>query len=173
MNRAPVIVSILGWSGTGKTTFIEAVLRECARRGIAAAAVKKSRHAADIPPESKDSARFRSAGASPSIYLSETEMVILAAPPDSMDAVAITALCPEASIIFCEGLEVTGFPRVLLAGIETEESALKRPLASIDILIARDPDMLRLAESKHVKAFLPGEPGYFIDYLISVEERNG
>jgi molybdopterin-guanine dinucleotide biosynthesis protein MobB len=172
MNRMPIIVSILGWSGTGKTTFIEAAIGECARRGIAAAAVKKSRHSADLPSGTKDSARFRAAGASPSIYLSESEMVILSAPPALLDASSIAALCPEASIIFCEGLDVEGSSLVLVAGDETGESALKRPLSSIDILIARDSAMLKVAGSKYIKAFTPGECGQFIDHLVLLEEQN-
>jgi len=172
MNRLPLMVSILGWSGTGKTTFVEACIAECAGRGIAAAAVKKSRHEAGLPPGTKDSARFRAAGASTSIYLSEKEMVILAAPPSPPDAKGIAALCPGASIIFCEGLELPGCPLVLVAGAGMEESALKRPLSSIDILIAREPAMLKLALSRRIKAFQPGETGLFIDHLISMEEQD-
>ncbi|MFA5851125.1 MAG: molybdopterin-guanine dinucleotide biosynthesis protein MobB [Spirochaetales bacterium] len=172
MENKPIIISIIGWSGSGKTTFIESAIAECAHRGIQAAAVKKSRHAADLPPEAKDSSRFRSAGANPSIYLSESEMVILAVPPPRMDAETVVALCPQASIIFCEGLDVPGAVLVLVAGAETTEKALKRPIASADILVARDQSMIHAAVLKNVVAFLPEQIGNFIEYVISLEETD-
>jgi molybdopterin-guanine dinucleotide biosynthesis protein B len=190
MDRKPLIVAIIGWSGSGKTTFIEAAIGECRRRGIAVAAVKKSRHAADIPPDAKDSERFRSAGASPSIYLGESEMVMLSSPPAPVDAVVLAGLCPEASLILCEGLAVEGSLIVLMAGAETTESGLKRPLNSVDILIAREQTMIRAAQAaraaeadrivdvahaaKTVKmaVFAPEEVGRFIDHLLSLEETD-
>lgn len=167
VKRPSRIVSIIGWSGAGKTTFIESALEECSKRGISAAAIKKSRHEADLPPDTKDSARFHAAGANPSIYLSESEMVVLTAPPAPMDAGAIAALCPLASIIFCEGLAAEGALRVLVAGAETEEKAIKRPLADIDILVAREASMLELAKTRNIKAFRPEDVELFIDYIIS------
>lgn len=184
MDRKPLIVSIIGWSGSGKTSFIEAAIGECRRRGIAVAAVKKSRHEADILPDAKDSERFRSAGASPSIYLGESEMVVLSSPPAPADAVALTGLCPEASLIFCEGLAVGGAVIVLMAGAETTESGLKRPLSSVDILIAREQTMIRAAQAGRtvdvarpaktakMAAFAPEEVGRFIDHLLSLEETD-
>lgn len=170
MRGKPVIVSILGWSGTGKTTFIEAAIAECSRRGIPVAAIKKSRHAADLPPDGKDSSRFHLAGANPSIYLSGSEMLLLGTTPAPMDAGAIAALCPQASIIFCEGLVVEGALRILVAGAETEESALKRPLTDIDILVAREPAMVELAAARNKKTFLPEPVGLFIDHLMKLED---
>jgi len=167
MNKKPIIISILGWSGSGKTTFIESAIQECAKRGIFAAAVKKSKHKADLPPDTKDSARFRAAGASPSIYLSESEMVILAAPPPRMDAETLIALCPQAAFIFCEGLEARGALLALVSGEEKTEDALKRPLASVDILVAREAAMLELAKVRNTKAFKPEDVELFIDYIIS------
>lgn len=172
MENRPLIISIIGWSGSGKTTFIESAIQECARRGILAATVKKSKHKANLPPDTKDSARFRAAGASPSIYLGESEMVILATPPPRMDAEALIALCPGASIIFCEGLDVPGAVLVLLAGAETAEKALKRPLVSANVLVARDQAMIRAAASKSVAAFSPEQVGLFIEHIISLEEAD-
>ncbi len=173
MESMPVIVSIVGWSGVGKTTFIEAAIAECSRRGIAVAAFKKSRHVADLPPDGKDSSRFHAAGANPSIYLSGSEMLSLGAAPAAMDATAIASLCPNASIVFCEGLEVEGALRVLIAGAETEENALKRPLADIDLLVARDPAMLKLAADRNIKAFPPEDVGQFINHLFLLEDSHG
>ena len=167
MKSLPRIVSVIGWSGSGKTTFLEGAISECARRGIAAAAIKKSRHAADLPPDAKDSSRLRAASALPSIYLSETEMVVLAAPPAAMDAATIAALCPDAAIVFCEGLAVPGSTVALVVGEAEDEAALKRPLAEIDILVARAPGLRKLAAAQGIPAFAPEEVGLIVDRLFA------
>ncbi len=168
----PLIVSVLGWSNSGKTTFIEAAIAECTKRGISTSALKKSHNAASLPSDSKDSSRFRLAGAEPSIYLSGNEIVTLGKAPPRIDRNAITALCPDASIIFCEGLDIEGALLVMTAGDITEEAALKRTLADIEILIARNVEMLNLAKSRNIKFFEPDEIAQFIDYLITMEIRN-
>lgn len=166
-SAAPRIVSVIGWSGSGKTTLIESAIKECGRRGIAAAAIKKSRHAADLPPDAKDSSRFRAAGALPSIYLSDTEMVALSAPPAAIDARAIAALCPGAGIVFCEGLAVSGAAILLVAGEAEGEAALKRPLAETTLLAARAPSLRELAEARGIPAFSPEDIGRIIDKLFA------
>jgi molybdopterin-guanine dinucleotide biosynthesis protein MobB len=166
------IVSVLGWSDTGKTCFIEAAVAECRRRGVSAAAIKKSHNVPDLPPGSKDSSRFRRAGAEPSIYLSGTEMLALMAAPARLDGKSIAALCPGASIIFCEGLEVDGAQLVLMAGDVSDESALKRKLSEIDIIVARNAIMLELAGERGVKNFKADDIGLFIDYLIATEDSH-
>jgi molybdopterin-guanine dinucleotide biosynthesis protein MobB len=163
----PRIVSVIGWSGSGKTTLIEAAIGECARRGIATAAIKKSRHAADLPPDAKDSSRFRAAGALPSIYLSDTEMVVLSAPPAALDSGAIAALCPGAGIVFCEGLAVPGTAILLVAGDAEDEAALKRPLAEIALLAARVPSLREIAGAGGVPAFAPEDVGSIVDALLA------
>ena len=169
MEKKPLVISILGWSGTGKTTFIEVAISECKRRGLDVSALKKSRHEADLPPGTKDSARFFSAGASRSLYLSESTMVQLSATPVGMDATSIAALCPGSSVVFCEGLELAGAPTVLVGGAATSESELKRPLTNTEILITREPSLRRAAESRNIASFAPDEVGRFVDYLLSKE----
>jgi molybdopterin-guanine dinucleotide biosynthesis protein MobB len=163
----PRIVSVIGWSGSGKTTFIESAIEECDRRGIAAAAIKKSRHAADLPPDAKDSSRFRAAGALPSIYLNDTEMVVLSVPPAALDAGEIAALCPGASIVFCEGLAVQGAAILLVAGDAQDEAALKRPLAEITLLAARAPSLREFAAARGIPAFSPEDIGRIINKLLA------
>ncbi len=167
MSGGPVIVSIVGWSGTGKTTFIEKAIEECARRAIPVAAFKKSRHPADLAPDGKDSTRFHAAGADPSVYLSGTEMLLLGSPPPSMDASTLKTLSPRATIIFCEGLEVPGAIRVLVSGEETEEKALKRPLGDVDVLVARSAALRAAAAGRGLAAFDPGSAAAFIDHIVS------
>jgi len=60
----PLVVSVVGNSGAGKTTLIERLLRELSRRKYRVAAVKHCPQGFDMDAEGKDSWRFTQAGAS-------------------------------------------------------------------------------------------------------------
>jgi len=65
VNRlSPLVVSVVGNSGAGKTTLIERLLREFSGRKYRVAAVKHCPHGFDLDVEGKDSWRFTEAGAS-------------------------------------------------------------------------------------------------------------
>jgi molybdopterin-guanine dinucleotide biosynthesis protein MobB len=51
-------VAVLGYSGTGKTTFIEVLTRRAATAGISTAVVKYSRHPGNFDAPGSDTARF-------------------------------------------------------------------------------------------------------------------
>ncbi|MCX7026101.1 MAG: molybdopterin-guanine dinucleotide biosynthesis protein MobB [Spirochaetes bacterium] len=165
MKIQPRILSFIGYSNTGKTSFIEELLRECAVRGILAATVKKSRHGADLVPGVKDSERFYAAGASPSIYLDEKSMLVLSLRPAGLDADGLAALCPGADLILCEGLELPGCPLVLVAGKAIGEWELKHPLAEASALIGGGPSLAEAAAGASIPRFSSGDAPRFLDWL--------
>ncbi len=57
------VISIVGSSGSGKTTFIEKVVGELTRRGIRVGVLKHDAHGFEIDHEGKDSWRHKQAGA--------------------------------------------------------------------------------------------------------------
>ena len=64
VNRvSPLVISVVGSSGAGKTTLIERLLRELSGRKYTVAAVKHCPHGFDLDVEGKDSWRFKEAGA--------------------------------------------------------------------------------------------------------------
>lgn len=64
MNKfTPLLISVVGSSGAGKTTLIEKLLRALSKRKYAIAAVKHCPHGFDLDVEGKDSWRFAEAGA--------------------------------------------------------------------------------------------------------------
>lgn len=57
------VFSIVGYSGTGKTTFLEKLIVELKKRGLKLAVIKHDAHRFEIDREGKDSWRFTQAGA--------------------------------------------------------------------------------------------------------------
>ena len=70
-------VAIVGRSGSGKTTIIEGLIGELARRGYRVATVKHTHHGFEIDKVGKDSWRHRKAGASPVVITSKGHLAII------------------------------------------------------------------------------------------------
>jgi molybdopterin-guanine dinucleotide biosynthesis protein B len=173
MAGKPIIISFAGWSNSGKSSFIERLLPAFAGRGLRVSTVKKSRHQADLSPASKDSRRFALAGAEPSIYISENEMVITSQQSSAHWASRIPLLCEGADVILMEGFELPGALRVLVGGPALREEELKRPLGDTDILISAGRELRLLAERCGIRAFSPEDPEAFMEYVLHKEREHG
>jgi len=57
------VYSFIGWSGTGKTTYLESLVAYLKSRGARVAVIKHDAHRFDIDKKGKDSQRFAAAGA--------------------------------------------------------------------------------------------------------------
>ena len=73
----PPVVSIVGKSSTGKTTFLEKLLRELNGRGYKIATIKHSHHSIDFHDPKKDSYRHSQAGAAATLVSSTTSFQII------------------------------------------------------------------------------------------------
>ena len=99
------VIGFSAWSGTGKTTLLQKVIRRMKARGVRVAVVKHDVHGIDPCEDGKDSGRLRAAGA---------ESVALIGPGDAPERrlrEAITALS-DADIILVEGFKYAPLPRV-------------------------------------------------------------
>lgn len=69
------IFTFTGWSGTGKTTLISALIRELSERGWNITAVKKAPEKIHLEPEGKDSRHFLDSGAQSSILVTKNRFM--------------------------------------------------------------------------------------------------
>ncbi len=58
-----LVLGIVGWSGSGKTSLIEALIQQFRQTGLRVNVIKHSHHDVTLEPAHKDSARFRRSGA--------------------------------------------------------------------------------------------------------------
>ena len=99
------VIGFSAWSGTGKTTLLEKVIRRMKARGLRVSVVKHDVHGIDPYEDGKDSGRFRAAGA---------DRVALIGPGDAPERRLIEALdaLGDADIILVEGFKHAPIPRV-------------------------------------------------------------
>ena len=71
------VYAVCGWSGSGKTTFIEGLIHELRKLGIRVAVVKHDAHDFAVDREGKDTYRFTQAGAEIVAITSGTHSAIM------------------------------------------------------------------------------------------------
>jgi molybdopterin-guanine dinucleotide biosynthesis protein B len=74
--EAGQILGVIGWSGSGKTSLLEHLVRELTAAGYKINVVKHSHHDVTIEPPHKDSSRLRMAGAQDVLLASPYRYVI-------------------------------------------------------------------------------------------------
>ncbi len=109
----PLVVSIVGKSSTGKTTFLEKLIREITSRGYSVATIKHSHHSISFDNPNKDSWRHAQAGAKATMVSSTTEFQIIKPVPSEMDVDQLARyLGEDYDIILTEGFSRGDAPKI-------------------------------------------------------------
>ncbi len=106
------LISFVGTSGCGKTTFIEQVVAELKRRGYRIAVIKHHAHTTPIDGQGKDSWRFAEAGASAVIVSSPVEVVRFERVTRELTLTEIAARIENVDLILTEGFKREVAPKI-------------------------------------------------------------
>ena len=106
------VVSFVAYSGTGKTTLVEQVVRKLKGHGVRVAVIKHDGHDFEVDHKGKDSWRMSQAGADVSIVTSDTHTAIMENRPLSADE--IISRVHNVDIILTEGFKHGKWPKILL-----------------------------------------------------------
>ncbi|WP_110656272.1 molybdopterin-guanine dinucleotide biosynthesis protein B [Salinicola halimionae] len=112
------LLGIAAWSGTGKTTLLEALLPRLRERGWPAAVIKHAHHEFDIDQPGKDSHRLREAGAAPMVVASGRRFALMMETPGQPEpdlpllVAQVSALNP--ALILVEGFKTWPIPKLEL-----------------------------------------------------------
>jgi molybdopterin-guanine dinucleotide biosynthesis protein B len=147
----PVIVTITGSSGSGKTTFVERVVPLLRGRGLAVGTVKHASHGFSADRPGSDSARHSAAGAEPVLLVGPEGHALfhlnpepLADPPSLRELVG--RYFTDRDLVLVEGFSSEGGPCVL---ISRQEVPRKAPPPPETVLFAMSDEPLGYAVELH------------------------
>jgi molybdopterin-guanine dinucleotide biosynthesis adapter protein len=102
MSAIPVVV-LVGTSGTGKTTFLEKLIRELKRRNVSVGTVKHHDNDFDIDKPGKDTWRHARAGADAVVLASPAKVALIRKLEEELSLDQVTELISNVDIIIVEG----------------------------------------------------------------------
>ena len=159
----PPAIAFVAHSGTGKTTLVEALIRELTARGHRVGALKHDAHRFDIDHPGKDSARFTAAGAATMVLVSDDTLAVVMklTAPKELDKIILLCFA-DMDVVLVEGFRTAELPR-----IEVHRSELGRPLLSRGG--APDPLLRAVASNGPVEVDVPvldlDDPGQVADFI--------
>ncbi|HIF9348794.1 TPA: bifunctional molybdopterin-guanine dinucleotide biosynthesis adaptor protein MobB/molybdopterin molybdotransferase MoeA [Photobacterium damselae] len=117
INASLPLLGFAAFSGTGKTTLLEAMLPKLVEQGLRVAVIKHAHHNFDIDQEGKDSYRLRKAGASQMLISSRFRRALVTETPEVEAELPhlIKQLDQSAlDLILVEGFKAISFPKIEL-----------------------------------------------------------
>ncbi|MCW8327945.1 bifunctional molybdopterin-guanine dinucleotide biosynthesis adaptor protein MobB/molybdopterin molybdotransferase MoeA [Photobacterium sp. SDRW27] len=117
INASLPLLGFAAWSGTGKTTLLEAMLPKLVERGIRVAVIKHAHHNFDIDKEGKDSYRLRKAGAGQMLISSRYRRALVTETPDeeaTLPQLIAQLDQTQLDLILVEGFKKLNFPKIEL-----------------------------------------------------------
>jgi molybdopterin-guanine dinucleotide biosynthesis protein MobB len=159
MSARPPIVAISGRSGSGKTRLLARLVPALARRGLAVAILKHTRHRHRFDQPGKDTDVLRRAGAVAAAIEGPGGMALFGPPAGGLRALA--RLLPPVDLVLAEGFRDAPVPRV---------EVHRRSVSSV-FLCARDRRVFAVVTDepppRPIRAFTPREVDALADLLCS------
>lgn len=106
------VVSLVGESGAGKTTFLEKLVAGLKSRGIRVGVIKHHVHDIDIDRPGKDTWRISAAGADAVAISTPTRVGLFKKMDREMDIDKLAGMLGELDIILTEGYKRGGKPKI-------------------------------------------------------------
>lgn len=126
----PLIVSLAGYSGSGKTTFMVKLIAALVERGVKVATIKHDVHGFEMDKPGKDSWRHKKAGAVASIISSSTKVGLVMDADHDHTPDELARLFPKVDIVLAEGYKRGAYPKLEIFRPEATEN--KKPFCQDD-----------------------------------------
>ena len=111
------VLGFSAWSGTGKTTLVEKIIRLLTARGIRCGVIKHDAHDFDIDHPGKDSHRFTQAGSVMTLLSSPTKTAVVEQRPHTLEE--LLAMVHGVDLILVEGYKQADIPRIGISRLAT------------------------------------------------------
>lgn len=160
----PPIICIVGKKKSGKTTFIEKLLRELKALGISVGTIKHDAHSFEMDREGKDSWRHRQAGAETVVVSSPLQLAVIKTMEKELSLNQIAEqFFKDRQLIIAEGFFRSDQPKIEIHRSEAHERPLcekgnedeKRLIAMVsDVGVNTGKPIFGLEEAKQVAAHI-------------------
>jgi len=169
------VVSVVGKSNTGKTTFLEKLIAELKKRGYKVAIVKHNIHDFEIDHPGKDTYRHAQAGADAVVIASPHKVAMVKRLDEELSVhEVINMLGSVYDLVLTEGYKRGPFPKIEVSRKEVSNELISEEgeLVAVvtDNTFAIDRPHFGLDDAKGVADFL--EARYLLQEL-TVGERHG
>ncbi|ENM5812998.1 bifunctional molybdopterin-guanine dinucleotide biosynthesis adaptor protein MobB/molybdopterin molybdotransferase MoeA [Vibrio mimicus] len=142
------LLGFAAYSGTGKTTLLEALLPKLTAAGLRIGLLKHAHHDFDVDKPGKDSYRLRKAGASQMLIASRNRHALMTETPDAeaeFDYLLTRFDAEKLDVILVEGCKNIAFPK-----IELHRAEVGKPW-----LYPHDENIIAVAADETVETALP------------------
>jgi molybdopterin-guanine dinucleotide biosynthesis protein B len=113
VSAAPAVFSVVGETGSGKTTVVEGLVAELSRRGLRVGTIKHDVHGFQMDHEGKDSFRHKAAGAAISLISSPRQIgMVRDTDHDHSVAELVAALMGGVDLVLTEDYHLERWPKV-------------------------------------------------------------
>lgn len=153
------VFSVIAWSGTGKTTYLEKLVPALRKRQLKVAVVKHDGHDFEIDRANADTGHFTRAGADISAIISSTHSAVFYNRPQTPEE--FVAQITGVDVILTEGFKNGEWPKILIYRKESNNDP------------AIDPDAcFAVITDTYLKTKTPqfdlNDPGTFSLYLYNL-----
>ncbi|ENQ8616663.1 bifunctional molybdopterin-guanine dinucleotide biosynthesis adaptor protein MobB/molybdopterin molybdotransferase MoeA [Vibrio fluvialis] len=142
------LLGFAAYSGTGKTTLLEALVPKLTAAGLRLGILKHAHHNFDVDKPGKDSYRLRKAGASQMLIASRNRFALMTETPDAeaeFDYLLQRFDAQQLDVILVEGCKNIAFPK-----IELHRAEVGKPW-----LYPNDDNIIAIAADDTVESSLP------------------
>ncbi|ENM5841841.1 bifunctional molybdopterin-guanine dinucleotide biosynthesis adaptor protein MobB/molybdopterin molybdotransferase MoeA [Vibrio mimicus] len=142
------LLGFAAYSGTGKTTLLEALLPKLTAAGLRIGLLKHAHHDFDVDKPGKDSYRLRKAGASQMLIASRNRHALMTETPDAeaeFDYLLTRFDADKLDVILVEGCKNIAFPK-----IELHRAEVGKPW-----LYPHDENIIAIAADETIETALP------------------
>jgi molybdopterin-guanine dinucleotide biosynthesis adapter protein len=143
----PPVVSVVGRSDSGKTTFLEKLIPELKSRGLRVAVVKHDRHGFEMDRPGKDTWRLRQAGADAVMISAPNQMALIRSglteeiPLDDLASLLDGAV----DLVLTEGYKSGDKPKIEVS---------RMVVAGGELLCSRE-ELLAIVADRHIEMEVP------------------
>jgi len=145
-DKAPII-SVVGFSGSGKTTYIERLIPALKSRGLKVATIKHHHHGFELDKPGKDTWRHKQAGAAVTVISSPSRIGVVMDADHDHSPEELALFAPGVDLFLTEGYKSGPYPKV----------EIFRPAATENkrLFCLEDPALLAVVSSENLTLRVP------------------